>query len=324
MILDRQQSLISRIGEDKLVQFIGASAIGMLADLGSEYKNAGRLAGLLLSIEGEGVLISRPDIRSAVFDSLSETDASRLVSKLNLANSGSPWETLSRANFRKGSSNYMALIDWLNISNWASTARSEPEETKEKRLTIEPQYPLFPHQISAIDRIEEALDQENGRALLHMPTGSGKTRSAINVVTNFFRKNSEKVSVIWLAHVEELCEQAATEFEKAWAALGNRPIDVIRHYGSLTSGTIDNPENSFIVLSLQSAHALRASENRDQSFYSLTRAVSGGLVVIDEAHKATAPTYAHVLDFLAPRRRTKLLGLTATPGRSWLDVDEDL
>jgi superfamily II DNA or RNA helicase len=48
------------------------------------------------------------------------------------------------------------------------------------------------------------------------------------------------------------------------------------------------------------------------------------LTVIDEAHQAIAPTYAAVLTALHTKRpRNALLGLTATPGRSWSDIAED-
>jgi DNA repair protein RadD len=49
-----------------------------------------------------------------------------------------------------------------------------------------------------------------------------------------------------------------------------------------------------------------------------------GLVVMDEAHQAVAPTYSLVLDVLTQAGRpAPLLGLTATPGRTWSDIDED-
>ena len=45
---------------------------------------------------------------------------------------------------------------------------------------------------------------------------------------------------------------------------------------------------------------------------------------MDEAHSAVAETYSILLDALVIQRRaTALLGLTATPGRSWLDMDAD-
>lgn len=48
------------------------------------------------------------------------------------------------------------------------------------------------------------------------------------------------------------------------------------------------------------------------------------LVVIDEAHQAIAETYRLVLDALVvPYDKTGLLGLTATPGRTWADISAD-
>jgi superfamily II DNA or RNA helicase len=51
------------------------------------------------------------------------------------------------------------------------------------------------------------------------------------------------------------------------------------------------------------------------------------LVVFDEAHQAVAPTYADVTELLTRKHPDgALLGLTATPGRSWsnIDIDEEL
>ena len=51
------------------------------------------------------------------------------------------------------------------------------------------------------------------------------------------------------------------------------------------------------------------------------------LIVIDEAHQAIAPTYRALLNRLADAGvEAALLGLTATPGRTWSDIaaDEEL
>ena len=138
----------------------------------------------------------------------------------------------------------------------------------------------------------------------------------------FSGKSKRKTElVVWLAHSEELCEQAAEEFEKAWANLGNRSINVVRHFRPHTNGVLTTTENAFIVMSLQSAHSMAFSQSRDREFFELAKSV--GLTVIDEAHKATAETYQHVLELLAPVDAANLLGLTATPGRELVDVEED-
>ena len=56
-----------------------------------------------------------------------------------------------------------------------------------------------------------------------MPTGAGKTRTAINLVSEKLKDNNKNL-VIWLAHTEELCQQAHDEFSKAWEIIGNRNL----------------------------------------------------------------------------------------------------
>ena len=99
---------------------------------------------------------------------------------------------------------------------------------------------LFKHQRDALSRIQEILENQGGRAVLHMPTGSGKTRTAMNLAAKHLNSNENTV-VLWLAHSEELCEQAAEEFECAWSNLGSRnvtPVDFGSHKWENTSDGI--------------------------------------------------------------------------------------
>ena len=47
------------------------------------------------------------------------------------------------------------------------------------------------------------------------------------------------------------------------------------------------------------------------------------LVVFDEAHQSIARTYRRITEELTLDYRCALLGLTATPGRTWADLDKD-
>jgi superfamily II DNA or RNA helicase len=154
-----------------------------------------------------------------------------------------------------------------------------------------------------------------------MPTGAGKTRTAMNIIADHLRQNEPTV-VVWLAHSEELCEQAASEFETAWSFLGNRPIHIWRFWGDRTLRTACLQDGILIAGLSKTYNAARS----DMSFIvELARHTS--LVIIDEAHSAVAETYRLILDALVvQRQKTALLGLTATPGRTWADirVDEQL
>ena len=82
-------------------------------------------------------------------------------------------------------------------------------------------YPLFKHQIKASQECLDILKSKKPRVFLHMPTGSGKTRTAINVMCSLIREKTEKFVIVWLANKEELCDQAFEEFFRAWQILGN-------------------------------------------------------------------------------------------------------
>jgi len=125
--------------------------------------------------------------------------------------------------------------------------------------------------------------------------------------------------VIWLAFSEELCEQAAEEFERAWGSLGNRQMSIYRFWGGRKLD-IDNVQDGFLVMGLQKAFS--RSTNDVQFLAKLADRAT--LVVLDEAHQAVAPTYRHVINRLVDRHEaTQLLGLSATPGRTWNDPEKD-
>jgi superfamily II DNA or RNA helicase len=153
-----------------------------------------------------------------------------------------------------------------------------------------------------------------------MPTGAGKTRIAMNLISQILREADPDKIVIWLAHSEELCEQAAEEFEKSWSKLGDRPVGIYRHFGPYRTEELTQLGGGLLVASL--ALLYQQSGTNSTSFFALAKRAN--LIVMDEAHQAIAPTYQLLLNLLSPGGATPILGLSATPGRSYLKPEEDL
>ena len=154
--------------------------------------------------------------------------------------------------------------------------------------------------------------------VLHMPTGSGKTRMAMHIVCRHLLQHTA-TAVIWLANSEELCEQAADEFSRAWQCLGNRSVDLHRFWGDRTLNTA-NIQDGLVVGGFPKLYAL--AKNDPTHIAALGDKTT--LLVIDEAHQAIAPTYALIIQGLAARQfDMPVLGLTATPGRTWNNPDAD-
>ena len=140
----------------------------------------------------------------------------------------------------------------------------------------------------------------------------------MNVIAEHLRV-TEPGLVIWFAYSEELCEQAAQEFERAWSHLGNRPVSLHRFWGAndLPAGELSE---GVVIAGLAKTYSL--ARQSIAAIGRLGRDVT--LVVMDEAHQAVAETYQLVLESLLVRHDPPgLLGLSATPGRTWSDIDED-
>lgn len=199
----------------------------------------------------------------------------------------------------------------------------EPDETATgarplPRQALSPRFGLFQHQRSVVRRTYALVGAGHGRTLIHMPTGAGKTRTAMHLVARFLNEN-EPCVVTWLATSRELLEQAAETFESAWAVLGNRELTQQRFWGDYATSP-DELEDGILIGGLAKMHAWRARHGTAfLRFSARTR-----LVIMDEAHQAIAPTYRAVIDGLADAGQSDaLVGLTATPGRTWNDVGLD-
>ena len=212
---------------------------------------------------------------------------------------------------------------------------SDPEVTRlrdffgliEERLTpplppttepVTPSYGLFDHQRRAVQELLPLLEEGDRRAILHLPTGVGKTRTAMHVVASFLSNNDPSV-VVWLASGKELLEQAAVAFKEAWTHLGTRQVQIGVVHGQHHLD-FERFTDGFLAVGLAKAWSLLSTAD---AHWTMKVARSTCLVVFDEAHQSVARTYRQITDELTMDYRCALLGLTATPGRTWNDIDED-
>lgn len=195
----------------------------------------------------------------------------------------------------------------------------EFEQTVEARAEIEPTYGLFPYQRQAVTDIEAYLDDPMAvlpSAFLHMPTGSGKTRTAMHAIARHL-VSSEPSIVVWLADSRELLLQASEEFGRAWKLLGDRQVTIVQYWGEVDA--IEAIKDGISVCGLQKLWRLWQRDG--QAVHNFAHRVD--YVVVDEAHISVADTYSSLISILRRTPETKLLGLSATPGRTWNDPGSD-
>ncbi len=228
------------------------------------------------------------------------------------------------------SDNFEQKRDFLLSSPWADNPLTHkiiealnlpysaiPYEKKqyENFVTIKPTdksyKALKDYQTTVFYNSFDKLKIPRSRFIIQMPTGSGKTRTAMEIITSFFNESREGTIVLWLAHSSELCEQAYEAFVEVWSHVSGKPLRLIPAWGNVRQIDPKFKESAFIIGGFQKLYSM--IQRHGDIFNQLKSRTK--LIVVDEAHKVLAPTYSKVTRaFLG--REAHVIGLTATPGRS--------
>ena len=306
------QTLLRNAKPAALRELIGPSIVDTLQGLDPDLASGNRLGALAARLIEPSEALNNAKMRERIIRILSLPKAPELGQRLGANDGRTLYDDLcARA------ADTAALPVLHSFFGIVRDVRA-PADSAADATEAAAGYALFDHQRAAANRVVHALGDASRKIILHMPTGGGKTRTAMHVVAAHLRQ-SEPTVVFWLAQNAELLDQAADEFENAWRFLGNRETGLIRFWGHRKPDLLDI-RDGVIVAGLAKMSAL---DNRDPSTL-LRLADRVSLTIIDEAHQAIAPTYAAFLTALYSKRpHNALLGLTATLGRSWSDIGED-
>ncbi len=307
------EELLARAGDATLQQLTGQPALRLLRLLDPSMLQPARLRELITGINSPASILRDPTLRAALTDSLPKDQAAALAEHLGAGNGRDPYGSIRSTRMTRSSAAEHKLFAFFGVAEDDSGSLS-PEPV----IQIAPRYALFDYQRRAMREVLQRLAEEPRRALLHMPTGAGKTRTAMNIIAQHLRAREPQLAV-WLAYSEELCEQAVEEFYSAWLSVGDRPVHAYRFWGGHRPD-IGDVRDGLIVAGLNKMY----NATRTDLGFAASLGDRASLIVIDEAHQAIAQTYESVLETLFFRKpTTALLGLTATPGRTYDDIGSD-
>ena len=159
---------------------------------------------------------------------------------------------------------------------------------------------LRPYQSAASDAIfKEWLEHDS--TLVVMPTGGGKTILFADVIRRVFPRKA-----LVIAHREELIFQARDKIERVTGLKADVEMGEYRAEGGLFGMA------RVVVSTIQTQCSGGDGGGRMAKF----DPSQFGLLIIDEAHHATSPSYRRVIDYYRSNQALKVLGVTATPDRA--------
>ncbi|MCW2803515.1 MAG: hypothetical protein QOF52_568 [Propionibacteriaceae bacterium] len=153
-----------------------------------------------------------------------------------------------------------------------------------------------PHQELMLEALAaERQLHDRHRNLLIAATGTGKTVVAALDYRNLAQESGRRPTLLFVAHRREMLEQALRTY---------REVLSDGSFGELYVGGERPIHRQHVFASVQTLSAANVEGFPTDAFE---------VVVIDEFHHASAPSYRALLEHLQP---AELLGLTATPERS--------
>lgn len=158
--------------------------------------------------------------------------------------------------------------------------------------TLPGKYDYKPNRMQeiALEGLYKIRQNGGDKGLIIAATGTGKTFLAAFDALQF-----EPKKLLFIVHREKILKDAERTFKKVISNIKT----------GLYTGNYKELNNDYIFASIQTL-------SREANLYSLN-ADHFDYIVIDEAHRAAAPTYQKVLNHFKPKF---LLGMTATPERT--------
>jgi DNA repair protein RadD len=179
-----------------------------------------------------------------------------------------------------------------------------------------PIQPLLDFQKNVYSNLREVIESPNGRGLVVMPTGSGKTRTTVqSVVDSIHEGDIPPHGIVWIADRDELCEQAMETFRKVAEQRCRIPLYLWRYWKGNICDIHESSKGDIVpgivITSVQTLQR-RIKNNDAIAMHILNKS---NLFIVDEAHRNLDWIEKMHNQLIMNRNQAVLVGLSATPFR---------
>ncbi|NBX69870.1 MAG: DEAD/DEAH box helicase, partial [Proteobacteria bacterium] len=174
---------------------------------------------------------------------------------------------------------------------------------------------LHPYQKVLKDDISKRLKAGSVRFMIQMPTGAGKTYTALEVIVDSMRSPGSTSFVVWIVDSNELAEQALESFKALWKMKGDRPLAIGRLFNKFCPSFSECRNGGVVFSSFDKVNSILTDATHPDRVKLRNLLDRTHLLIVDEAHASIARTYRLCIEAFSDNSSVQVIGLTATPGR---------
>ena len=332
--LDLKDHLI-KMGMPILQEIIGVDELKAIAKITNKSINETMIADLLIKSNGNEIL-SDGLLRGWVIRALSNNYKSYLEfgNKDKLINDEIERKLIDRA-WNRNFKSHFRLVEIFNLSNDYLPSETKDEDNteilklnakfKEKNIFLkllkkliffikslfnqfeEERFGLVDFQLRIKKQLLNSISLNKLKIIVHMPTGSGKTKTVLSSLVDLNLKNKffSNNFLIWLAHSDELCDQAKNTFKDLWSLFGDQELPCIRLKDQKLD-EIKKLNKGIIICTYAKLHRMRMND-KGSKILEFIRSKSK-FIVADEAHMVPANTFKESIEFITKLFYSNLIG----------------
>lgn len=331
--------ILNRIDLPTLHGLVGVVILGAIKSV-NKGEDENELSKILI-LKYDTLILNDKEIREAILNSLNKAEIKDLARLCQLKNTTGSIYSNSIYFFSKGYNEQKSkiLVDFLKLGEQFYFKNTIDTRTEKELITanygeqVNILSYLHPYQKRVKDEVMYRLVQKNEKSFfVQMPTGAGKTLTALECVVDLLRKpnplNEAKIPernkfIVWIVDTNELAEQAFQSFIKLWKLRGDRNLNSFRLFKNFTPD-FKNEDGGIVFTGFDKFHSILKNP-KSSSFDSLKFLISNTeMLIVDEAHHSLAETYLTCINSFKNTPFIKILGLSATPGTNDSEITSKL
>lgn len=285
----------------------------------------------ILILKFDKLILNEKEIREAIINSLNSDEIKSLASQCVFKNKpGSIYSNMIEF-FSRGYNEPKSKIFANFLGLDSSYYFKDIIDTRSEKELITAPYGeqvnilsyLHPYQKRVKDEVMYRLAQKNEKSFfVQMPTGAGKTLTALECVVDLLRKPNPLTDakipdknkyIVWIVDTNELVEQAFQSFHKLWKLRGDRKLNAFRLFKNFSPDFTS--EDGGIVFAGFDKFTSIIKKPGTTNYKSVKHLIANTeMLIVDEAHHSLAETYNVCINSFKNTPYIKILGLSATPG----------